>query len=998
MSAPHVYNMPSGVPFLDNLAKGLRTRFGEELQSGLILLPTRRAVRGLGEAFVTAATEDGIRAALLPRLRPLADIDPEEPPFEPGELVGKVGPSIDPTLRRFEMAKIVAAYHARAMDLPLDAATALAMADPLLAILDDAALEEAKLTESEAWARLMGEAAKHFQDAATLYKIIQEYWPARLAELNMEEPQSRKVKLLDALASHWLDNPPDYPVVIAGSTGSLRATRRLMRVVANLPKGLVILPGFQATDNDETWDSIDEQHPQYAMKLLINGLDIDRGEVRDFVKDFVGANLDDKNRLARTRVLEEALVPASRTADWLARIEKLETDFGSVIFDNAVDGLSLIEARSDAEEALAIALILREALEDKTKTAALVTPDQALARRVRARLCRWDVDVDMSQGEPLAETSIGVFLDAVLSVSQSPESPLEKAVLFGHSLTGLGQEPAQVLATWHNIERTAYRVEQKIGEPPRALSEIENALNDALAPLIELDGNGPAPVWASALISAAEAIARRPEQEGSQFLWRGEAGERAAQLLEHIVVYGDNLPDVDAAGFAHLMRQLMTGSVVRPRGGTHPRLSILGPLEARMLDADIIILGGLNEGIWPASPSPGPFLSRGMRRDMKLSLPERRYGLAAHDFFELASNPKVYLTRSKRSDSGPTIASRWVWRLKTLLQGAVGEAGVKMRLGTADQYLTLAQKLDFVSAKDVKPAEAPKPAPAKDKRWTTEKGRSLSITEVKTLIRDPYSIYGKHVLRLKRLKDLGHQNGASEFGSAIHLGIENFLKQKTAPFTETDDAAMIEALNEAFHLYGYSPEIIAKENARFQVIAEGLRTELNARAIDSFEQKGLEVWGEATILDRDFTVRGKMDYVERGIEGYGFVDFKTGAPASDAEVSAGFDPQLPLAAFILREGGLKGHKAANTARLGYMRIKGSNGDFKYTPIGEKKKPVEQLVEESIETLTKLIDRYDDPATPYESQVRSKYTNSWSDFDDLARRSEWAGMDGGKGDA
>ena len=152
MSAPHVYNMPSGVPFLDRLAKGLRRRYGDELQSGLILLPTRRAVRGMGEAFVRAATEDGIRAALLPRLRPLADIDPEEPPFEPGELVGKVRPAIDGTLRRFEMARVVAAYHERAMDLPLDAATALAMADPLLAILDDAALEEAKLTETEAWA------------------------------------------------------------------------------------------------------------------------------------------------------------------------------------------------------------------------------------------------------------------------------------------------------------------------------------------------------------------------------------------------------------------------------------------------------------------------------------------------------------------------------------------------------------------------------------------------------------------------------------------------------------------------------------------------------------------------------------------------------------------------------------------------------------------------------------------------------------------------------
>ena len=996
MSAPHVYNMPSGVPFLDTLAKGLRRRFEDELQSGLILLPTRRAVRGLGEAFVTAATEDGIRAALLPRLRPLADIDPEEPPFEPGELVGKVGPAIDPTLRRFEMARVVAAYHERALDLPLDAATALAMADPLLAILDDAALEEAKLTQSDAWAHLVGEAAKHFQDAATLYKIIQDYWPARLAELNMEEPQTRKVKLLDALVSHWKDNPPDHPVIIAGSTGSLRATRRLMRVVANLPKGMVILPGFQATDNDETWESIDEQHPQYAMKLLINGLGIDRGEVRNFVTDVVGVPAKDNNRLARTRVLEEALVPASRTADWLARIEKLETDFGPVIFDNAVEGLSLIEARSDAEEALAIALILREALEDKSKTAALVTPDQALARRVRARLSRWDVDVDMSQGEPLAETSIGVFLDAVLSVSQTPEGPLEKAVLFGHSLTGLGQAPEQVLTTWHEIERTAYRVEQKIGVPLRALSAIENALNEALEPLVELGGAGPAPVWASALISAAEAIAMRPQQQGSDFLWRGEAGERAAQLLEHIIVYGDNLPDVDAIGFVRLMRQLMTGIVVRPRGGTHPRLSILGPLEARMLEADIIILGGLNEGIWPATPSPGPFLSRGMRRDMKLSLPERRYGLAAHDFFELASNPKVYLTRSKRSDSGPTIASRWVWRLKTLLQGAVGEDGVKARLETANHYLDIAQALDFVSAKDVEPAKPPKPKPPKDKRWMTDKGRKLSITEVKTLIRDPYSIYGKHVLHLRKLKNLGHQNSNAEYGSAMHLGLETFLTKRQAPLIEADDAAFMDAMNEAFHLYGYNPEDIAKEQARFQIIGQSLRTELNRREIDSFEQMGLEVWGEAQIPDRDFKIRGLMDYVERGIEGYGFVDFKTGAPATDTEVAAGFDPQLPLAAFILRAGGLTDHKPADTARLGYLRIKGSNGDFKYTPIGVKKS-VEQLVDESIETLTKLIDRYDDPTTPYESQVRSKYINSFSDFNDLARRSEWAGMEGGEPD-
>ena len=997
MSDPHVYNMPSGVPFLQMLAKGLRKRFGDDLQSGLILLPTRRAVRGLSDAFVTAAAEDGIQAALLPRLRPLADIDPEEPPFEPGELVGKVRPAIDGTLRRFEMARIVAAYHERALDLPLDAATALAMADPLLAILDDAALEEAKLTEGEAWQRLLGEAAKHFQDAATMYKIIQDYWPARLKELNMEEPQARKVKLLDALVNHWTENPPDYPVVIAGSTGSLRATRRLMRLVAGLPKGMVILPGFQATDNDETWDSIDEQHPQYAMKLLIDGIGIDRGAVRNFVADVVGKKeARGALRLARTRVLEEALVPASRTSDWLKRIEKLETDSGIEIFDEAVEGLSLIEAKSDAEEALSIALILREALEMPGQTAALVTPDQALARRVRARLSRWDVDVDMSQGESLAETSIGVFLDAILASSETCQGALEKAVLFRQELTALGREPFDILSEWESVERKVYRKERRPGDPEPTPHAIEILLENALLPLTQIEGMATGPVWTKALIKAAETIASRTDGDGGQFLWRGEAGESAARLPEQVIVYGDNLPDVDRDGFRRLLRQLMTGSVVRPRFGTHPRLSILGPLEARMLESDVVVLGGLNEGTWPATPSPGPFLSRGMRRDMKLSLPERRYGLAAHDFFELASNPSVYLTRSKRSDSGPTIASRWVWRLQTLLQGAVGEDGVKAALGTADYYLSWARQMDFVSADKVEPAEPPKPKPPQDKRWTTSRGRSLSITEVKTLIRDPYSIYGKHVLGLRRLRGLDQPNGPGEFGSAIHLGIEKFLTANGLPLTETQDEALLKAFEKAFADYSYPPEFIAKEESRFRAIAEGLRLELNRRFAESFDTKGLEVKGEAKIPGRDFTVRGAMDYVERGIEGYGFVDFKTGIPSTNAVVEAGFDPQLPLAAFILREGGLENHKAAYTAQLSYIQVKGANAGFKHFPIG-KKKTVEQLVEEAVETLTKLIDRFDDPSTPYESQVRAQYINSWSDFDDLARRGEWAGMSGGETD-
>jgi len=498
----------------------------------------------------------------------------------------------------------------------------------------------------------------------------------------------------------------------------------------------------------------------------------------------------------------------------------------------------------------------------------------------------------MSQGESLAETSIGVFLDAILASSETCQGALEKAVLFRQELTALGREPFDILSEWESVERKVYRKERRPEDPEPTPHAIEILLENALLPLTQIEGMATGPVWTKALIKAAETIASRTDGDGGQFLWRGEAGESAARLLEQVIVYGDNLPDVDRDGFRRLLRQLMTGSVVRPRFGTHPRLSILGPLEARMLESDVVVLGGLNEGTWPATPSPGPFLSRGMRRDMKLSLPERRYGLAAHDFFELASNPSVYLTRSKRS--------------------------------------------------------------------------------------------------------LDQPNGPGEFGSAIHLGIENFLTANGLPLTETQDEALLRAFEKAFADYSYPPEFIAKEESRFRAIAEGLRLELNRRLAESFDTKGLEVKGEANIPGRDFTVRGVMDYVERGIEGYGFVDFKTGIPSTNAVVEAGFDPQLPLAAFILREGGLENHKAAYTAQLSYIQVKGANAGFKHFPIG-KKKTVEQLVEEAVETLTKLIDRFDDPSTPYESQVRAQYINSWSDFDDLARRGEWAGMSGGETD-
>ena len=985
-----VYNMPSGVPFLRSLAHGLTELHGERLKDGLILVPTRRAARALARAFVELAHERGTGAALLPRLRPLADVNPDEPPFEPGELAGKVRPAIDPVQRRFEIAKLVSRYHERVSDLPLDPAAAIHMADPLIEIMDDAALEEVRISDQAEWHRVCEAAATHFQHAGKLYQIVESYWPERLSEIDMMEPGARRVALLDALAEVWADAPPGYPVIVAGSTGTLKATARLMRVVSRMPDGLVVLPGLQEDFPQRVWDTIDARHPQASLKALLGVMEVERDAVPAWPWVVDG---EARTRLKQRRqILAEALVPVNATGDWTARIASLKQGAPNAIFRDALDGLSLIEARSDGEEALAVALILREALETPGRTAALVTPDQLLAQRVRARLGRWGIDVAMSQGVPVEQTPVGVFLTALLELARDPHGPRELALVLSHPLCSLGLKPGEAKSVWEIEERRRYRGLRPSFEPSE-IPDIVTRLHRDAAALLELGDHATPDEWATALVTAAEAVANTDATLGTFRVWQGDDGRQAATVLEGIVGHGFALPETDAIGFSRLLSSLLQGSVVRPTSGAHPRLSILGPLEARLLDADVVVLGGLNEGTWPGAVDVGPFLSRNMREQMKLSLPERRYGLAAHDFAELAASPTVVLTRSEKDDTGPTVASRWVWRLKTLMRGAMSEAEVEAVLGTGAHYLDWARAIDRVERAE--PATRPNPKPPVEKRWA-RKGREISITGVSTWIRDPYSLFGREVLRLKPLDPLDMPMDARAFGSAMHKAIEDYIN---------DPADGAEALQGHFRRVlaeaGYSDAEVFKERARIETLAAQLTDWFESRREAGYDVTGTEVVATRRLDDLEFTLMGILDLVERSPTGYAFTDFKTGSPSSAKTVAAGFDLQLPLAGWLAGEGALDGHAAGATDQFGYVRIKGSNDDFRYQSAvarGKDAKSADDLIAQAIVILRELIARYDRAETGYPSQPRAQYTHDYGDYDDLARRGEWeaAGPEEGDG--
>ncbi len=976
-TSPSVYTMPSQAPFLQNLAKGLIAALGADLPKALILLPTRRAVRALADEFVRLSDT---RATLLPMMKPLADMDENEPPFTTANIDVDVAPAIDPVRHRFELAKLVAAKMKHEGHEP-DAANALAMAEPLARLLADLAMEELGTDALSKLDDKLPELAAHFQSAHTFVKIVANHWPQFLSDNHLSEPMARRVELLNKAAEIWASEPPGHPVIIAGSTGTLKATARLIKTASTLPQGLVVLPGLDTHIDDidakfDVWDKIDDQHPQASLKNLLNTLELKRADI----PVWPGVKTEGQSAV-RSRILSHALIPASSTYDWPGRIARIakstSNDNVHKAIKDGLSGLSLIEARTSEEEASVIALVMRETLEYTGKTCALVTPDPALARRVRAKLSRWHIEVDSSIGEPLEETGHGAFLALSLEAARDPFDPIAMSALVKHPLFALEDKAKDA---WNKLEIRVLR-----GTRPKSLDMVAKCLkghcaqglallqklHTALTPLHKmLNDKANVELLAKTHVELLEVLAG-----GAENLWRGEAGEKSAALMEELLAYGSLLAPVSGETYMRLLSQLMRGRVARPRFGTIDRLQILGPLEARMLEADTIILGSLNEGIWPAHPAPHPVLSPGMRKTIGLSAPERRFGLAAHDFEALAAKPNVIMTRARRTEDGPAVQSRWLWRLTTLARGALGDE-VEDVFKPVQPWLEWARLLDASPDKPV-PALQPAPCPPLDKRWPKKRG--LSVTKIKTWVRDPYAIYARQILGLQVLAPLDQPVGGREYGQAVHRAFEAIDTMDAGNFAQL--------LREEFLAAGYEAHSFARMNVRINEMANWAIGWAKDRRAQGWEPAGIEKEGslEFPTAGEPFLLTGIADRIERRGSDTVIIDYKTGAIPGIAEVQVGFDPQMPLLGIMLGFGVLGERADASD----YLYIK-PNDPAKNKSLC-KAKDADEYASEAFENLQKLIAHFDTPDSRYYSQPRAKYQNQYGDYDHLARRTEWASL-------
>jgi ATP-dependent helicase/nuclease subunit B len=961
----------------------------EDLPHWTILLPTRRAARSLGHSFLGAA---GREAMLLPRIRPIGDVDEDllgstMPGGAPDE--DHLVPAISSLEREALLIRLIdewAAAHPQerlAAEIAGSPSQAIALAQSLAELIDTFETEEADLDRLPDL--FTADLAEHRSSILSFLGIVRDKLPVELFMLGRLGPMERRSRLLRMEARRLAETRPSGPIIAAGSTGSIPAAAELLKTIASLPDGAVVLPGLDRTMSEESWRHVGPQHPQYGLKRLLDSWHVKRDEV-----ELLAGLQRVKRNPARLWLSSEIMRPTPAASTWREALIA-----GRRQVAQGMEKVNLVETRDHHQEAQVIALVMREALEDPKKTAALVTPDRDLARRVISTLKRWGVEIDDSAGEPLIRRSLGSLCAALIDFALTDFAIHEFAKLLHHPLAHFGWPEAKakkaqsildlallrdgrgrlapgiVAEALERVRQEARRNEhahmtlKRLGEEDWALARDYALKMDAsLAALVEND-SGPAPLGRQ--IGLFMAVLSTVADEAAD----PHAAEALDQLVQSMSAADPFLPKCARQRALMFLASWLRRLPVR-RLLHHPRLAILGLLEARLISPDLVIMGGLTEGSWPAQPDPGPWINRPMRAMLALTQPERSIGLTAHDFAQAFGAKELVLTWSRRVKDQPAVASRWILRLKMIL------AATGVPCDTGAHWLAWARGFD--DAKGDRRVVMPRPKPPVEAR-----PRSLSITQVEKLMRDPYRIYAEKVLRLQPLAPIGAAADFGLRGSLIHTAFNIFINAYPTALPESAEAELIKIGRDVFAPYFTDADVLGFWWPRFERIVPWFIAE-ERELRDGLERTHAEVTGVHRF--DGFALTGRADRIDILSSGEArLIDYKTGRIPTSPQVKSGLAPQLTLEAAMLAEGGFTGVAPVEAAELVYIKLSGGEPPGLIVPVTDIE--VMAKAREHLERFKALMRAYDDVAHGYLPRAVMEKEQDASPFDHLSRWREWS---------
>lgn len=960
---PRLFGIGLGQDFSSQLVHGLEARFKRMDPAAIaqveIFVNTRRMQRRISSLFQRKS------AFLFPRLRLLTDLGPE------ASLLGMAEP--EPSLkRRLEVAQLVKGLLAADQTLAAQDA-AFDLADSLVALMSE--MQGEGVEPDDIAALDVADQSGHWQRALSFLRLVQGYFGS-----DQQTAEGRQRQVVEALIARWAETPPTHPIILAGSTGSRGATALLMQAVARLPQGAVILPGVDGSVPGDVWQKLDangggEDHPQYRFKALCDALDLT-------VEDIAPWTQNTLDPTPRARLVSLSLCPAPVTDQWI-------TD-GPALGDlhSATDGLTLIEAPTPRAEADAIALRLRQSVEDR-QVAALITPDRMLTRKVTAALGRWGIVPDDSAGLPLQLTATGRLLRHTLDLICELLDAEHLLVALRHPLTHSGAERGQHVLRTNALELELRRNGPAFPDEVRLRQWAERTEDQDPGRGLWVDwivrtvlkqmrfGSSALDEMIDHHLSLANALAAGSLAEGSGALWQEAAGREAERIMAELKAQAGAGGDMTAWDYRRLVSRLLAEGEVRDRDAGHPHVLIWGTLEARVQSADLVILAGLNEGSWPEAPAPDPWLNRTLRLRAGLLLPERRIGLSAHDYQQAICAPQVVLSRAIRSDEAETVPSRWLNRLTNLLGGLADQDGpecLKQMKRRGDGWVQSAAKI-AAPLSAVVPAHRPSPRPPVEARPT-----QLSVTQIKTLIRDPYAIYAQKVLGLLPLDPLAQSADAPLRGIIVHEVLEQFVSDEIDPADPNAEETLLSIAQRVLEEHCPWPAMRLLWLARIAgFVPHFLKEEQKRRVLGT--PAGTELRGRLELPELPFTLTGTADRIDLTAGGEARIyDYKTGkAPTENQQLH--FDKQLLLEAAMVERGAFAPIPATRTEAAVYV---GLGSDLK-----DQNAPLEKAP--AHETLTRfigLIRKWQEPMRGYTSRSANETLGFEGAYDHLARYGEW----------
>ena len=1015
---PNVYTITPETAFLPKLVEAL---FDNALDLGVdynadplkladltIYVPTRRAAKALNACF--AAKMDN-RATFLPRILPLGGFSGDEEPLFETEFTAQTAiPALE---RRLLLSQWILAWglHLREAVVSIAAdgsrkaiepsetfnsvanpADAYALSGDLSALIDECVIEGIAFEKFETLGQ--GTFDDYWRITLTFLKIAFENWPRYLLENNMTEAATQRAMLIDHEVERITQGTMRGPMIVAGSTGTNDATARLIRAIARSNFGAVVLPGLDLSLDEPGFASIGEDvlatHPQAALVRLLGKIGVARSDVHELGKP----------RL-RSRFLSEALRPALSTEKW-----HQPPPWSGAELAADLANITLIEAENEREEALAIAIVVREALENPTHTVALITPERTLAERVSAELARWGIVPEESAGTGLPRTSAGALALHILNAARGcdPAEGLDAAsllTLLKHPLFRLGRDAAEAKVLAHQVEACVFRQLDidLAGSLQAAVLEAESLAKSRHAPafLQALDGAG----WAAlaTLLQDLDAALSplRNRAPASLALWAtehmaalegicatelsGRDGAAVVLLLRELETTATAALELNLEDYIHLLSQMMAEKTVRQYKTGHPRLAVLGLLEARLMSADVVILAGLDEKIWPPQAKSDALMNRTMRAELGLSSPERRLGQTAHDFMMGFCSTSLVMTRAKKRGGEPTVASRFLQRIEAV----AGEYIAPCRaLGLAK--LDWARRIDEGRAE---PLKRPAPVPPLDLR-----PKALSVTAIETLRRDPYSIFAARILKLPVLGPLQPDFSARDFGTKMHAIFERFVKASPGKaLPAAPEQLLLSLAADAFSGVWDTAAFATFGRAKVErMLDQFLKFERGRR--DAIVEIHTEAHGKLSLFLADgsaFVLSAIADRADYNKDGsLSLIDYKTGAVPAPGQVNAGFAPQLTLEVEMARRDAFKLPKATPIDAL-YVKFGGRKGVEERSPQGARGGDLADLAVKHFDELHGLLSQFRNLATAYHPRPFPQYVRENLDYDHLSRFKEWSSL-------